>query len=147
MTNDKRPGIKLAFICTANSTRSQMSEGFAREFGSDDLIVQSAGLYATQVSSKAADVMKEIGIDISRQQSWGLKKLDDDLDYVITVCDHANEHCPNVYGRKKRIHWSITDPYDVTPSGDDILEPFRSVRDELKEKIVKFLKEEKIYKK
>ncbi len=129
--------IKIAFVCSGNSARSQMAEGLAKALGTPNLVVQSAGLTPIGVAEKAIRVMAEIGIDISRQWSKGLKELDNDLDYAITLCDHADRSCP-VLPARQRIHWSIPDPHAI-PCANDPLEGFRLVRDMLQKRIVDFL--------
>ncbi|MFA5863132.1 MAG: arsenate reductase ArsC [Phycisphaerae bacterium] len=132
--------IKLAFICSGNSARSQIAEGLARALGGDQLLVQSAGLSPMGVAKKSIAVMAEVGIDISDQWSKGLDELDSDLDYAITLCDHADRNCP-VLPAKTRIHWSIPDPHNLR-SINDQLAGFREVRAMLKIKISEFLKKE-----
>lgn len=134
--------FKIMFLCTGNSCRSQMAEGLARELGKGLIESYSAGLSPQGVNPKAVAVMKEIGIDISRQQS---KPIDPELlgkmDTVITLCDNASESCPWTPPAIKRLHWSLKDPAHAAGSEEEILNEFRRVRDEIKEKIVNFLKE------
>lgn len=119
-----------------------MAEGLARELGKGLIESYSAGLSPQGVNPKAVAVMKEIGIDISRQQS---KPIDPELlgkmDTVITLCDNASESCPWTPPAIKRLHWSLKDPAHAAGSEEEILNEFRRVRDEIKEKIVNFLKE------
>ncbi len=128
--------IKVMFLCTGNSCRSQMAEGFARELGKGLLEVHSAGLMAAGVHERAAAVMKEIGIDISGQKS---KEIDVDLlrsmDLVITLCDHAAEACPVTPPQIGRLHWPIKDPVGTTGSGERVMKEFRRARDEIRAKI------------
>jgi arsenate reductase len=135
--------IKIAFICTGNSARSQMAEGLARTMGSDNLIVQSAGTRPMGVSRLAIRAMANIGIDITSQTSKGLDQIDNDLDYAITLCGHAEKSCP-ILPAKVRLHWPFPDPYDqVDPDPE---KGFEIVRDMLKEKIETFLKEKGLMK-
>ncbi len=124
------------FLCTGNSCRSQMAEGFARELGRGLLEVHSAGLMAAGVHQKAVAVMKEIGIDISKQKS---KEIDEALlrsmDLVITLCDHAAEACPLTPPRIGRLHWPIKDPVGTTGPGERVMNEFRRARDEIRAKI------------
>ena len=129
------------FLCTANSCRSQMAEGFAKEFGKGIVEVYSAGLMAAGVQQRAIAVMNEIGIDISQQQS---KEIDPDLlgkmDIVITLCGHAEETCPWTPPEIKRIHWPIKDPVGSTGTEGQIMHEFRRARDEIKEKVQGLMK-------
>jgi Protein-tyrosine-phosphatase len=103
--------LKVMFLCTGNSCRSQMAEGFAREYGKGIIEPFSAGLMASRVHPRAIEVMKEIGIDISGQSS---KEIDPELlnqmDVVITLCGHAEASCPMTPPHIKRLHWPIDDP-------------------------------------
>lgn len=137
MTDKKR----VLILCTGNVARSQMAEGLLRHIAGDRFEVFSAGLLPSYVRPNAITVMKELGIDISHHRSKSLNEfLDTPFDYVITVCDHASEHCPIFPGTAKRIHWSIDDP--VAPGGEEAqLTAFRRARDELKERLEKFAEE------
>jgi arsenate reductase len=132
---------KIMFLCTANSCRSQMAEGFAKEYGKGIIEVHSAGLMAAGVQHRAIAVMKEIGIDISNQQS---KEIDPDLlrrmDIVVTLCGHAEETCPWTPPEVKRIHWPIQDPVGTVGTEEQIMKEFRRARDEIKEKVQELLK-------
>jgi arsenate reductase (thioredoxin) len=116
-----------------------MAEGLLRHMAGDRFDVSSAGIAPTRVRPEAIEVMREIGIDISQQRS---KAVDDfvgrEFDYVITVCDNANEHCPVFPGRTNRIHWSFDDPASAT--GDEPLRfaVFRRVRDEIFNRLLVF---------
>ena len=133
---------KIMFLCTANSCRSQMAEGFAKEYGKGIVEVYSAGLMAAGVQQRAIAVMKEIGIDISKQQS---KKIDADLlrrmDIVVTLCGHAEETCPWTPPEIKRIHWPIKDPVGTTGTEEQITREFRRARDEIKDKVQELIKD------
>ncbi len=132
--------LKIMFLCTGNSCRSQMAEGFARELGNGLVEVHSAGLIAAGVHSKAAAVMREIGIDISGQQS---KTIDETLlrsmDMVITLCDHAAESCPWTPPEIRRLHWPIKDPVGTRGTDEEVMRDFRRARDEIREKVSGFL--------
>ncbi len=122
----------MLFLCTHNSARSQMAEGLLRHLAGDRFEVMSAGTEATHVRPQAIEVMGEIGIDISRQESKTLERyLGEPFDYVITVCDDANEACPVFPGAKSRLHWSFKDPSQATGGEEERLEVFRTVRDEI----------------
>ena len=127
---------RVLFLCTHNSARSQMAEGLLRYLAGDSFEVTSAGTEATRVRPQAIEVMGEIGIDISRQESKTLERyLGEPFDYVITVCDDANEACPVFPGAESRLHWSFRDPSQATGTEEERLEVFRTVRDELRERI------------
>ena len=132
---------RVLFLCTGNSARSQMAEGLLRTLDTDRFEVFSAGTIASFVRPQAIAVMKEIGIDISGHRSKSLDEfLDDEFDYVITVCDHANQSCPVFSGPAKRLHWSVDDPV-ISGSESEELASFRQARDELQQRIRKFIQE------
>jgi arsenate reductase (thioredoxin) len=123
---------RVLFICTHNSARSQMAEGFLRSLAGDRFDVYSAGTEATSVRPEAITVMRELGIDISGQTSKTLHRyLPERWDYVITVCDDANETCPVFPGTSDRSHWSFPDPSKVTGSEAERLAVFRDVRNQI----------------
>ena len=127
---------KVLFLCTHNSARSQMAEGLLRHLAGDRFEVMSAGTEATQVRPLAVRAMDELGIDISDQESKTMERfLGDTFDYVITVCDDANEACPIFPGARRRLHWSFEDPAQATGSEEERLRVFQSVRDEIRERI------------
>ena len=134
---------KILVLCTGNSCRSQMAQGFLKSFD-HELEVYSAGTFpALKVSPYAVKVMKEIGIDIASQYP---KKVDEfisqSFDYVITVCDNAKEVCPVFTGDvKNRLHIGFDDPADAIGSKDEILKVYRRVRDEIKEGFTDFYSE------
>jgi len=133
---------KIMFLCTANSCRSQMAEGFAKEYGKGIVELYSAGLMAAGIQQRAIAVMKEIDIDISKQQS---KKIDADLlrkmDIVITLCGHAEETCPWTPPAIRRIHWPIQDPVGTVGTEEQIMKEFRRARDEIKGKVQELMKD------
>jgi arsenate reductase (thioredoxin) len=133
--------IKVIFLCTANSCRSQMAEGFARELGKDLIEVYSAGLMAAGVHRRAAAVMKELRIDITGQKS---KEIDPVLlrkmDIVVTLCSHAEEHCPTTPPEIQRLHWPVRDPVGTVGTEEEIMSDFRRARDEIREKIQGLIK-------
>ena len=135
--NDSPRGTKnVLFLCTHNSARSQMAEGLLRELGGPGFEVHSAGTIATKVRPEAVAVMKEKEVDISGQSSKTLESfLDDRFDYVITVCDSANDSCPVFPNARKRLHWSVDDPAGVQGDEAARLAAFRKARDELKQRI------------
>ena len=123
---------KVLFLCTHNSARSQMAEGLLRHLAGDRFEVMSAGTEATFVRPEAMGAMAELGVDISGQESKTLERyLGEPFDYVVTVCDAANEACPVFPGAKSRLHWSFRDPSQATGGDEERLEVFREVRDEI----------------
>ena len=131
---------RVLFLCTHNSARSQMAEALLREIAGDRFDAYSAGTEATAVRPLALTVMGEIGIDISGQQSKTLQRyLSEPWDYVITVCDDANESCPVLPGMTNRSHWSFEDPSKATGSEQGQLETYRRVRDEIAARIRTFV--------
>ena len=131
---------RVLILCTGNSARSQMAEGLLRHDGGNRFEVFSAGVAASYVRPEAVRAMREIGIDISGQRSKSVDEFaGQEVDYVITVCDNANEQCPVFPGRTKRIHWSIEDP----PAAAEVdqaatMAVFRRVRDELRQRLRSF---------
>ncbi|MCD4834361.1 MAG: arsenate reductase ArsC [Bacteroidales bacterium] len=135
--------MKILILCTGNSCRSQMAQGFLQSFDKD-ITVLSAGTEASgKLNSKAVLVMKEIGIDISLHTSDQVEKyLNDEWDYVITVCGGANETCPAFIGKvKNRLHIGFDDPSHAKGSKEFIMSEFYRVRDEIKEEFSKFYTE------
>ena len=133
--------LRVLFLCTHNSARSQVAEGFLRAMAGDRFEVQSAGTEQTAVHPLAIRVMRERGIDISGHAS----KVYDSLmaepwDYLITVCDDANERCPVVPGSVKRLHWSFEDPSRATGGEDARLMAFRHSRDAIEARLVEWLR-------
>ncbi len=128
--------IKLLFLCTGNSCRSQMAEGWTRYLKGDQIEVWSAGVETHGINSYAVKVMAEEGVDISEHTSTHVKEyLETPFDYVITVCDHARESCPLFPGPVKKIHKSFDDPPYLAKnlsSEQGKLDVYRRVRDEIK---------------
>lgn len=136
---DKQERRRVLILCTGNSARSQMAEGLLRDLAGDRYEVFSAGVEASFVRPQAIEVMNEVGIDISQHRSQSVDEfLDRQLDYVITVCDHASQRCPVFPGAVTRIHWSIDDPV-VSGSEATQLEAFRRARDELQRRLKSFV--------
>ncbi|HPI39056.1 MAG TPA: arsenate reductase ArsC [Ignavibacteriaceae bacterium] len=131
---------KILILCTGNSCRSQMAEGFLKSFD-PELEVFSAGTNpSSQVHPKAIQVMNEVGIDLSKNYPKHSDQfIKDELDYVITVCDNAKETCPLFLGKVgKQIHISFEDPADATGTEEEILVVFRRIRDEIKKDFYEF---------
>lgn len=134
--------MRVLILCTGNSCRSQMAEGFLKSFDAK-LEVLSAGTNpASKVHPKAMQVMKEIGIDLSKNFPKSVEQfLDESFDYVITVCDNAKETCPVFLGKVgKRLHIGFEDPNDAIGTDEQILFVFRKVRDEIKTNFYEFYK-------
>ncbi|MDI7259587.1 MAG: arsenate reductase ArsC [Thermodesulfobacteriota bacterium] len=139
MSEDK----KVLFLCTGNSARSQMAEGFVRFLGKDNWKVKSAGIFPSYVHPLAIRVMEETGIDISQQTSKSMDEfLNEEFDYIITLCDHAAMACPIFPGQGKRLDWSFEDPASAIGTIEERMVVFRRVRDEIKAKGEEFLKSE-----
>ncbi len=122
--------IKILFLCTGNSCRSQMAEGWARRLKSDVIEAHSAGVWPARVSSRAIAAMAEAGVDISWHRSRHVSDFEGiDFDYVITLCGSAKEQCP-VFGRKARlVHVPFEDPTLATGSSEQVMAAFRATRD------------------
>lgn len=131
---------KILILCTGNSCRSQMAEGFLKSFDSE-LEVFSAGTKpSNQVHPKAIQVMNELGIDLSKNYPKHSDQfINDELDYVITVCDNAKETCPVFLGKVgKQLHIGFEDPADATGTDAEVLSVFRRIRDEIKNDFYKY---------
>jgi arsenate reductase len=132
--------LKIMFLCTGNSCRSQMAEGLAREMGNGLVEPYSAGLMAAGVHPRAITVMNEIGIDISGQRSKSIdEKTLRTMDLLITLCDNAAESCPWTPPEVRRLHWPINDPVGTKGTEEEIMMEFRRARDEIRGKIQKFI--------
>lgn len=128
--------IRVLFLCTGNSARSQMAEGLLRSLGGNDFEVYSAGTHPQGLHPLTVQVMRESGIDISGQQSKSLDRFRGQLfDYIITVCDRARDHCPTFPGDNQRVHWGFADPAAVTGSDAERVAAFRRVRNEIGERL------------
>jgi len=127
---------RVLFLCTHNSARSQMAEGWVRALADDRFEVASAGTEATRLHPLAIRAMAEVGVDIAGHGSKTLDRYSGVAwDWVITVCDDANERCPVFPGRARRLHWSFDDPSRATGADDERLRVFRRVRDEIATRI------------
>jgi len=128
--------MNLLFLCTGNSCRSQIAEGWAHRLGGDWLQVQSAGIEAHGKNPRAIAVMQEAGIDISGQEST---KLTDDMlataDFLVTVCGHADEHCPVLPPGMQKEHWPLDDPARASGSEEEIMTVFRASRDDIRQRV------------
>ncbi len=134
--------MRVVFVCTRNSARSQMAEGLARQFGQGRIEAHSAGMAPSRLNPYAVRAMQEKGIDISGQQvkafDWELARQ---LDVVITVCGHANEACPVLPPEVRRLHWPLEDPAAATGTEAEILEKFREVRDQIEAHVLSLVRD------
>ncbi len=125
---------QILILCTGNSCRSQMAEGFMRKYAGDRAEIYSAGVMTHGVNPKAIEVMKETGIDISHHTSDLMDKyVGNPFDYIITVCDNAKENCPYFPGNATRLHQNFPDPVDATGDKEEILNTYRHTRDLINE--------------
>jgi arsenate reductase len=123
----------ILILCTGNSCRSQMAEGYLQDFAGDKAKIYSAGIETHGVNPRAVQVMQEDGIDISRHTSNNVEEYQNiPFDFVITVCDHANEVCPVFPSSAKKVHHNFSDPGKATGTEEEILSEFRNVRDQIK---------------
>jgi len=136
--------MRVLFLCTHNSSRSQMAEGLLHAYGGDRYAVFSAGTHPRGVHPIAIQVMREIGIDISEAAGYRAKSLEAFLgqpamDLVVTVCDEAAEECPFFPGARRQEHWGFPDPSAATGDEAERLAAFRSVRDGIAKRITMFV--------
>lgn len=130
---------RVLILCTGNSARSQMAEGLLRQMAGDRFEIESAGVAPTQVRPEAVAVMRELDIDISSHRSKSVDEFASrSFDYVITVCDNANEQCPVFPAETERHHWSFDDPAVVEGDEPARLNAFRQVRNQIKERLMDF---------
>ena len=132
--------MTILFLCTGNSCRSQMAEGFCNYYHKGKIDAFSAGIEKHGLNPNAVKVMFELGIDISNQRSKLITEIDESFDYVVTLCSHANHHCPVFPAKIKVIHQGFDDPVKITHRMEDeeiILNDYRRVRDEIKSFILK----------
>lgn len=130
--NNGQPKLKVLFLCTGNSARSQMAEGLLRRYGSDRFSVKSAGIAPVGVNPLAIEVMHEIGIDISMQTSDPIsRELLDETDLLITLCGDARENCPVVPVKVEKQHWLLEDPAWAEGNDQKVLTKFREIRDQI----------------
>jgi arsenate reductase (thioredoxin) len=132
---------RVLFLCTHNSARSQMAEGFLRALAGNRFEPSSAGTEKTSVNPLAIRAMAERGVDISEHTSKVVDELTpESWDYLITVCDDANERCPFVPGVRARLHWSFQDPSQATGTEEERLAIFRRVRDQIEARLSEWLR-------
>lgn len=128
--------MNVLFLCTGNSCRSQMAEGWARQQGNKWLGVQSAGIESHGKNPRAITVMQEAGVDISAQESTRVTDaMLEWADYVVTVCGHADEHCPLLPPGTRKEHWPLDDPAKAAGTEEDIMAVFRASRDDIRQRV------------
>lgn len=136
---------RILILCTHNSARSQMAEGWFRHVAGDQYTVASAGTYATEVHPLAIQVMSEVGIDISDQRSKAVSEFAGQrFDVALTVCDAAADACPFFPGAMRRVHWNLPDPAEVAGSRTERLDAFRDIRDAIKARLDRWLQQERV---
>src|SRR5690625_1463061 len=129
----------IYFLCTSNSCRSQMAEGWVKHYLGKEWIVKSAGIEAHGLNPHAIRVMNEVGIDISSQTSDIIDlKLLNDATLVVTLCEDANDKCPMIPPHVKRVHWGFDDPAQAKGTKEEIWQTFQRVRDEIGERMKQF---------
>ena len=130
---------RVLFVCIHNSARSQMGEAFLRQAGGERFEVQSAGIEPGRLNPLVVQAMKEVGVDISGNETKEISQFIDQgvpFDYVITVCDETSaERCPLFPGKAQRLHWGFSDPSELQGSDEEKLSVIRSIRDAIKEKV------------
>jgi arsenate reductase len=133
---------RILVLCTGNSCRSQIAEGYLKSFAKDKAAVYSAGIETHGVNPRAVQTMKEDGIDISHHTSNNIDEYRNiDFDFVITVCDNAKERCPLLPSKAKQFHHNFPDPAKAKGSENEIMHQFRNVREEIKKFSKKFVEE------
>ena len=132
--------INILYLCTGNSCRSQMAEGWTRELGGDKFYAESAGIEAHGKNPRAIAVMQQADVDISGQESTILSdSMLDKADVLVTVCGHADEQCPAIPGGVHKIHWPLSDPAKASGTEEEIMVAFRATRDEVKQRVTTLL--------
>ena len=133
---------KVLVLCTGNSCRSQIAEGFLRHYAGNKAVIYSAGIETHGVNPRAIAIMKEVEIDISKHTSNNIDEYKTiDFDFVITVCDNAKENCPYFPSNAKKLHYNFPDPAKAKGTEDEILEQFRIVRQLIEEYSAKFVED------
>ena len=134
--------INVLYLCTGNSCRSQMAEGWTRHLGGGEFSAESAGIEAHGKNPRAIQVMREADIDISGQQS---SIVNDEMlrraDIVVTVCGHADELCPALSPGVKKVHWPLADPAKACGSKEEIMAEFRATRNEVRQRVEDLLEQ------
>lgn len=132
--------MNILFLCTGNSCRSQIAEGWARHLGGDSIEVQSAGIERHGQNPRAIAVMREAGVDITGQESTRLtEEMLTAADLIVTVCGHADEHCPVLPAGVQKEHWPLDDPARATGTETEIMDVFRASRDDIQHRVAGLL--------
>ena len=132
--------MNILFLCTGNSCRSQIAEGWARQLGGDSIVVQSAGIERHGQNPRAIAVMREAGVDITGQESTRLtEEMLAAADLIVTVCGHADEHCPVLPAGAQKEHWPLDDPARAIGTEAEIMEVFRASRDDIQRRVAGLL--------
>ncbi len=128
--------FNILFLCTGNSCRSQIAEGWAKWYGRPLFEIQSAGIESHGKNPRAIAVMKEAGVDISAQESTTVsEQMLQAADLVVTVCGHADEHCPALPTGTNREHWPLNDPAKASGSEEEIMQVFRASRNDIEQRV------------
>ena len=138
---------RVLFLCTGNSARSQIAEAFVRKYAGDSLEAHSAGLEPKGINPYTVEVMREVGLDLSANQSKGVEVYLGKVLFqtLITVCDHADKNCPTVWpGVNTRLHWSFEDPAAFEGSPEETMVKFRQVRDQIDARVRAWLESRNI---
>ncbi len=131
---DKKEKLNILFLCTGNSCRSQMAEGWAKKLKADCIEAFSAGVYPSGVNARTIQIMAEAGVDISGHRSKHLDEFSGiEFDYVITLCDNAKEMCPTYHGKTKLLHKPFSDPSVLFGSEEVIIDAYRKVRGQIRD--------------
>jgi arsenate reductase len=133
--------MKVLFLCTANSCRSQMAEAFARHYGSGIVEPYSAGTHPTRLHPMTVEILAERGVSTSGQRAKGLAEVPLETDLVVTVCDQQAEACPVFPGNVRTLHWSLPDPARATGTPEEVRAAFRRVRDEIEALVLALIDE------
>ncbi len=134
---------KVLVLCTGNSCRSQIAEGYLKHFGKNRVEIYSAGIETHGVNPRAVKIMSEDNIDISKQTSNNINEYRDvEFDFIITVCDHARENCPYFPSKAVRFHKNFEDPAKANGSELEIMNAFRDVREQIKEYCEQFISQQ-----
>lgn len=132
--------MNILFLCTGNSCRSQMAEGWARQLAPAAWIIHSAGIEAHGKNPRAIAVMAEVGVDISGQESTRVSDaMLEAADLVVTVCGHADEHCPVLPAGTRKEHWPLNDPAKAAGTEEEVMTAFRATRDEVKQRVAELI--------
>ena len=138
----QNPVPNILVLCTGNSCRSQIAEGYLRHFAAERAEIYSAGIETHGVNPKAIEIMKRDGIDISAHTSNNINEyLDIDFDYVITVCDNAKESCPYFPKNAVKLHYNFPDPAKAVGTEEEVMEQFRAVREMIRSYTQNFVNE------